>query len=364
MSKRRERRARRGGRSQALKRPGASPGLLATDPDAPRPVIRVIAYGPDDVVEIPVDDVESIRGYLGAWPVTWVNVDGLGDAAMIARLGEIFGLHRLALEDVINVHQRPKAEQYGDHTYIVAREVTLGECLETEQISIFLGKNYVLTFQERAGDCFGAVRERIRVASGRMRGAGPDYLTYALLDAIIDAYFPVMEQHGERLEALDDEILAKPASDAVARVHAIKRELQVFRRLLWPTRDAINSLLRDEHHFFTAETRIYLRDCYDHTLRIIELLEAQRELAADLVDLYLSSASHRMNEIMKVLTVITTIFIPLSFIAGVYGMNFDRTASAWNMPELGWRWGYPFSLGLMLVVAAGLVAWFKRKGWL
>jgi len=327
-------------------------------------VISVIAYGPDKLVEAPIDDVRSIGEYLHAWPVTWVNVDGLGDAAMIAKLGEIFGLHRLALEDVINVHQRPKAEQYGDHTYIVAREVTLGECLETEQISIFLGKNYVLTFQERAGDCFGAVRERIRIVSGRIRAAGPDYLAYALLDAIIDAYFPVMEQHGERLEALEDEIIAKPASDAIERVHVIKRELQVFRRLLWPTRDAINSLLRDEQCYFTADTRIYLRDCYDHTLRIIELLEAQRELAADLVDLYLSSASHRMNEIMKVLTVITTIFIPLSFVAGIYGMNFDRAASIWNMPELGWRWGYPFALGLMAVIASALVAWFKRKGWL
>ncbi len=364
MSKRKEKRTRGRRRSVLPKQPGASPGLLAADPEAPRPEVSVIAYGPESVVEVPIGDVESIRQYLGTQPVTWVNVDGLGDAATVAKIGEIFGLHRLAMEDVINVHQRPKVEQYGDHTYIVAREVTLGECLETEQISIFLGKNYVLTFQERAGDCFGAVRDRIRLVGGRIRGAGPDYLAYALLDAIIDAYFPVIEHHGERLDALDDEIIAKPGADAIARVHIIKRELGAFRRVLWPTRDAINSLLRDEHCFFTAETRIYLRDCYDHTLRIIELLETQRELASDLVDLYLSSASNRMNEIMKVLTVITTIFIPLSFVAGIYGMNFDRTVSVWNMPELGWIFGYPFSLGLMAVTAAALVVYFKRKGWM
>ncbi|MFN0152477.1 MAG: magnesium/cobalt transporter CorA [bacterium] len=364
MSKHKEKRTRRGGRSKPANRPGASPGLLAADPEAPHPEVHVIAYGPDSLVEVPIGDLGSIRQHLGAQPVTWVNVDGLGDAATIAKLGEIFGLHRLALEDVINTHQRPKVEQYGDHTYIVAREVTLGECLETEQISIFLGKNYVLTFQERAGDCFGAVRDRIRLVGGRIRAAGPDYLAYALLDAIVDAYFPVIEQHGERLEALEDEILAKPSSDAIARVHAIKRELQTFRRLLWPQRDALNSLLRDEQCFFTADTRIYLRDCYDHTLRIIELVEMQRELGSDLVDLHLSSASNRMNEIMKVLTVITTIFIPLSFVAGIYGMNFDRSASIWNMPELGWRYGYPVSLGLMALIAVGLVAYFKRKGWM
>jgi magnesium transporter len=230
-------------------------------------------------------------------------------------------------------------------------------------MSIFLGKNYVVTIQERPGDCFGGVRQRIRASVGRLRTSGPDYLTYTLLDAIVDAYFPVLEVCGERLEALEDEVIAKPMADTIARVHQIKRELQNFRRILWPMRDAVASLLRDDQSVFSPETRIYLRDCYDHLIRIIEIVETQRELGSDLVDLYLSSASNRMNEIMKVLTVITTIFIPLSFIAGVYGMNFDRY-SPWNMPELGWLYGYPFSLALMAAVAIVLILYFRRKGWM
>jgi magnesium transporter len=355
--------AKRRRRVRSDKLPGASPGTLAPVPDTPQPVMHVIAYGPDRVVEADVSDPAAVREYLGAYPVTWLNVDGLGDAATIAKVGEIFGLHRLALEDVLNVTQRSKVEQYGQHTYIVAREVTLSDHLETEQMSMFLGKNYVVTIQERPGDCFGGVRERIRASSGRLRTSGPDYLTYALLDAIVDAYFPVLEECGERLEALEDEVISKPMADTVAQVHRIKRELQNFRRALWPMRDAVSSLLRDDQGVFSAETRIYLRDCYDHLVRIIEIVETQRELGSDLIDLYLSSASNRMNEIMKVLTVITTIFIPISFIAGVYGMNFDRS-SPWNMPELGWLYGYPFSLGLMAAVAIVLILYFRRKGWM
>jgi len=266
---------------------------------------------------------------------------------------------------VLSVHQRPKIEQYGEYYFIVTRMVRLGEHLETEQLSLFLGKNFILTFQEgRPGDCLDLIRERIRQKGGRIREAGLDYLAYALLDAIVDCYFPILEEYGERLEAFEDEILTRPYGDTVARIHEIKRNLLTLRRAIWPQRETFNTLLRDELPLVTNETRLYLRDCYDHVTQLIDLIETYRELGADLIDVYLSSISNRTNEIMRVLTVISTIFIPLTFIAGVYGMNFNPSASPWNMPELNWFWGYPLSLLLMAVVAFGQLIFFRRRGWL
>ena len=345
--------------------PGTPPGTLIADPEAPHPVIRVLAYGPEEMMEQELSDPQHVRDFLDKWPVTWVDVEGLGDTRIIGALGEIFGLHHLALEDVVNVHQRAKVEQYGEHHFIVARMVRLGEGLETEQVSLFLGKNFVLTFQEgRPGDSLELVRERIRKKGGHIRDAGLDYLAYALLDAIVDGYFPILEEYGERLEVLEEEILARPSSDIVARIHGIKRNLLTLRRAIWPQRETFNALLREETALVTAETRLYLRDCYDHTTQIIDLVETYRELGADLTDVYLSSISNRTNEIMRVLTVIATIFIPLTFIAGVYGMNFNPATSPLNMPELNWYWGYPFSLTLMVMVAVGLLVFFWRRGWL
>jgi magnesium transporter len=335
------------------------------DPEAPPPVIRILAYGPGDMVEQEIGEPQRVRDFLDKWPVLWVDVEGLGDAETIRTLGELFGLHRLALEDVINVHQRPKIEQYGNYCFVVTRMVRLGEHLETEQLSLFLGKNFVLTFQEgRPGDCLDLIRERIRQKRGRIREAGLDYLVYALLDAIVDCYFPILEEYGERLEAFEDEILSRPYGDTVARIHEIKRHLLTLRRAVWPQRETFNSLLREETPFVTHETRLYLRDCYDHVTQLIDLIETYRELGADLIDVYLSSISNRTNEIMRVLTVISTIFIPLTFIAGVYGMNFNPSASPWNMPELNWFWGYPLSLALMAAVALGQLIFFRRRGWL
>ncbi len=344
--------------------PGTAPGTLIIDPQAPRPQIHLIAYGPESVIEQEIEDVQSLSRYLSHHPVTWINVEGLGDASVLAKIGEIFGVHRLAMEDVVNVHQRAKVEQYQNHYFIVARIPRAEGRLESEQLSLFLGKDYLLTFQERQVDCFESVRSRIRKTGGRIRNTGADYLAYALLDSIIDSYFPVLENYGERIEMLEDEVLVHATSEVMSQIHDARRDLISLRRLVWPLREAISALTREPTPLISEDTRIYLRDCYDHTIQIIDLLENHRDVAASLMEVYLSRISHRMNEVMKILTIFTTIFIPLGFIAGVYGMNFEREGSPWNMPELGWRFGYSFALGLMLVVAVSMLLFFRRKGWL
>lgn len=338
--------------------PGAAPGTIVADPAAPAPVVRVIAYSEAQIVEEQVADLDRIAFFLEKWPVVWVNVDGLGDARTVDRIGAIFGLHRLALEDVVNVHQRPKVEPYQDHVYVVARVPTLSDRIVTEQISLFFGRNWLLSFQEWEGDSFDPVRRRIREGTGRMRASGPDYLAYALLDAIVDNYFPILEREGERLEELESEIFETPGRNSLTEVHRIKRDLLTLRRAVWPQRDALSSLMRDPSDLVTEETRIHLRDGYDHTVQIMDLLESWRETTSSLVEGYMSSVSNRMNEVMKVLTVIATIFIPLTFLTGVYGMNFE-----W-MPELGWRWGYPVLWGIMALLVILLLGFFARKGWL
>jgi magnesium transporter len=361
-------RAARHGRSWRISRrsqPGAMPGTLVADPDAPPPRIHLIAYGPDRIVEHAACSIEQITVARGRMPVLWVDVEGLGDIALIEQIGAAFGLHPLALEDVVNVHQRPKAEPYEDHVFIVTRMVLPGDLSgETEQVGMFLGRDYLLTFQEgHAGDCFEPVRERLRQAKGRIRGLGPDYLAYALIDAVVDGYFPLLEAYGERLEQIEDLVIAAPEPAVNHGLHKLKRKLLGIRRRIWPHRELLNSLIRDETPLVTAPTRLFLRDCYDHTIQLMDLVETYREIASGLVDVYLSSLSARMNEIMKVLTIIATIFIPLGFIAGVYGMNFDPDISLWNMPELRWPLGYPFALALMALTAGGLLLWFRRRGW-
>jgi magnesium transporter len=343
--------------------PGSGPGMVV-DPQAPKPIMRVMAFGPDGVVERTIESPEAVGEFVGVWPVTWLNIDGLGDVGTITQLGSIFNLHVLALEDVVNVHQRAKVEQYPDYYFIVGRMVEMAERVETEQLSLFLGRNFVLTFQELPGDCFDPVRERIRKAGGRIRSAGPDYLAYTLIDAFVDHYFPVLEHYGEVLEALEDDVIMKPQRAVIARIHDVKRDLLTLRRAAWPLREALTTLYRETTPMITAETRLYLRDSYDHSVQIIDLLENYRDIASSLTDIYLSSVSNRMNEIMKVLTIFTTIFIPLNFIAGIYGMNFNTERSPLNMPELNWYWGYPFALGIMLLLGIVMLIYFGRKGWL
>lgn len=364
MSRKNRRRKVREAKFHRLSPPGSPPGTLIADPHACRPAIEVIAYNADGMVQRKIEEVKQISSFLKEWRVTWVNVNGLGDAAVIAGIGEIFGLHRLALEDVINVHQRAKVEQYKDHCFIVVREIVAGEKPASEQISMFLGRNYVVTFQEAPGDPFDPVRDRIRKSTGRIRTAGPDHLVYALIDATIDHYFPVLEHYGEQLEALEEDVIAEPDRRCVTRIHGLRHGLLLLRRTVWPLREAVNALYREPPALISEETRLYLRDCYDHTVQIIDLLENYRDVASSLMEAYLSSLSNRTNEIVKVLTIFTAVFIPLTLVAGIYGMNFHTERSPWNMPELNWVMGYPFALGLMLTIALGLLLYFRRRGWL
>ena len=344
--------------------PGHVPGTVVADPAAAPPVVRIISYGPDDCEEREVTDLDSLPDLLGRRPVTWVDVQGLGGAATIRRIGKVFGLHSLALEDIVHTHQRAKVEDYGEHLFIVARILTSAKHLNTEQLSMFFGKGFVLTFQEEPDESLHPVRQRIRDAKGQIRAQGADHLVYALLDAVVDAYFPVLERYGEWLDRVDDEISARPARKTIMEIHNLRSELLLLRRAVWPFRDALAALSREPHRLVSDETRVFLRDCYDHTVQIIDLVETCREMCSDLREFYLSTVNNQMSEVMKVLTVIATIFIPLGFIAGVYGMNFDPGASTWNMPELHWPFGYPLALTLMAAVAGGQLLYFWRRGWL
>ena len=339
--------------------PGAIPGTITVDPAAPKSQITVMAFGPEGLVEQTIVAPHEAAAFIQQWPVVWINVDGLGDKDVVQQFGTMFELHRLALEDVVNVHQRPKVEEYDEHIFFVARMVYQNEGIETEQLSMFLGENFVLTFQERpGGDCFAPVRDRIRKAAGRIRTHGPDFLAYCLIDALVDAYFPVIELYGDRLEDLEDEVLDKPTPRTVHAIHQVRRDLLLLRRAVWPLREAINSLQRIESPVFSGDTRLYLRDCYDHTIQILDLVEAYRELVSDLMDVYLSSISTKLNEVMRVLTVFSTIFMPMTFVASIYGMNFH------NMPELDWDLGYPLALAAMGAIFLGQLVYFRRKGWL
>jgi magnesium transporter len=338
--------------------PGSAPGTLVVDPNAPKPLVSIVAYGLEKVIERNIDDVQSIREYLSQWPVTWVRVTGLGDLSVITKLGEIFSIHRLALEDIINVHQRPKVEQYKNHCYIVLRAARESEGFESEQISIFLGRNFVVSFQEQPSKCFDPVVERIRQGKGRTRTAGPDHLAYALIDAVIDGYFPILERYGEMLEALEDSIVSQPTGRFFEQIHEMRHALLSLRRAAWPLRETMNILYREPIPLIDEEERIYLRDCYDHMVQIIDLLENYRDVTSGLMEVYLSSISNRTNEIMKVLTIISAVFIPMTLVAGIYGMNFKY------LPELEWLWGYPFALGLMGAIAVVLLLYFRAKSWL
>jgi len=293
--------------------------------------------------------------------VLWIDVAGLGSPAFMASLGERFGLHGLALEDVVGTHQRPKVEAYADHLYLVAR-VPLGGQPETQQVSVFLAEGLVISLQERDSDFFAQIRERLRVGKGRIRGMPADYLVYALMDVVVDRYFPILEEAGETLEQLENDIVENPTPEHIERLHALKHTLLSLRRAVWPTRDMLSALIRDDLGFVQDSSHVYLRDVQDHTFQLIDILETYREIASALMDVYLSSLSTKLNAVMKTLTIIATVFLPMTFVTSLYGMNFDR-GSPWNLPELGWRFGYPFALGIMATLAVSLLYYFWRKGW-
>lgn len=341
--------------------PGSLPGTLSIDEDACPSFIVLIDYNESHANRVTNLTADACTPYLTSDSVSWLDIQGLGSEDLLLGLGRIVGLHPLLLEDVVNVPQRPKVEDYSDQLLIIAQMVMpkpKEDGFWIEQVSFVLGKSYLLTFQEEpVRDCFEPVRARIRGNKGKIRQAGADYLAYALLDAIIDGFFPVLEDYGERIEALEDEVILNPSHQTLEKIYQVRRELLALRRSIWPQRSAINALIRDGDHLISSDVRIYLRDCYDHTIQVLDMVETYRELASGLMDVYLSSVSNKMNEVMKVLTVMSTVFIPITFIAGVYGMNFQY------MPELTWRWGYFVCWGVMIAIAASLCFFFWRRGW-
>jgi magnesium transporter len=346
---------------------GSLPGTLVIDQDASPPRLILIDYGAEAANRHLLDTPEECAQYLDSQSISWLDVQGLGSEDILRRLGDIFKLHPLVLEDIVNVPQRPKVEYYDQQTVLITRMVNLkpGKLdFYSEQVSFVLGKDYLLTVQEEPQiDCFDAVRNRIRTQQGIIRTQKADYLTYALLDAIIDGYFPVLEAYGEAIEQLEDEVLFQPSRQSVQNIYRFRRDLMKLRRSIWPMRNAISNLIRDENDLISREVGIYLQDCYDHAVQVLDVVETYRELTSTLMDVYLSSVSNRMNEVMKFLTVISAIFIPLTFIAGVYGMNFNPDASPFNMPELNYYFGYPLCWAAMLSVGGALSFYFWRKGW-
>ncbi|MEG4986075.1 magnesium/cobalt transporter CorA [Microcoleus sp. BR0-C5] len=346
---------------------GAPPGTLDLEPDAPPPEIVLIDYCETAATRAHLANPREGAAYLDTASVSWVDMLGLGNKETWRQMGEVFNLHLMAQEDVVNVPQRPKVVDYEEHILIIAWMVMLhpeSDTFHKEQVSFILGKHYLLTVQEEPDyDCFEPVRDRIRKGQGIIRKHGADYLAYTLLDSIIDGFFPVLEVYGERIEELEDEVVVNPTRKTLEKIYKIRRELLTLRRAIWPQRDAINVLIRDSSDLISPEVRIYLRDCYDHTVQVMDMVETYRELSSGLMDVYLSSVGNKMNEIMKLLTVISSIFIPLTFVAGVYGMNFNTEKSPLNMPELNWYFGYPLCWAVMVGIASGLVYFFWRRGW-
>lgn len=347
-------------RQMTTTRPGTLPGTLpAPAAGAQRARLRVTAFDAAGVRECDTRTVEEALEVVAPDGVTWINVDGAGDAWTLARLGERFRLHPLALEDTMNGLQRPKAERYETHFFVVLRMLRATPDLEEEQVSVFFGPGWVITIQERAdGDVFDPVRDAIRHERGRVRAAGADYLAYLLLDAVVDGYYPVLEAAADRLDALQEEAIGgRPRRETLEGIQRLRHDVLSIRRAVWPVREELSVLQRDESGLIRAETKVFLRDAYDHAVQVLDVVESVREGMSSVMEVYLSAQNQRLNEVMKVLTVIATLFIPLTFIASIYGMNFEA------MPELRWRYGYAWALGLMAATAAGMIAYFRRRGW-
>ncbi|MCS6960153.1 MAG: magnesium/cobalt transporter CorA [Pseudanabaenaceae cyanobacterium SKYGB_i_bin29] len=343
--------------------PGELPGTLVIPADAVIPSIWAIEYSPSHFQSKKLTTPEEATSYLNGIFVTWFDVIGLGSEVILRRIGETFQLHPLLLESVVNTPQRPKLEEYEENQLLFVTHMVYPSRKTrgfiTEQVSFVLGKNYLLTFQEEPEfDTFTPIRQRLQQNKGKIRHQGADYLFYALVDSILEGYFPILEDYGEQMEELQAEILTSPDRVHLQRIHSIKRELLHLRRSLWPQREALNTLARIGHPLISKSTRVHLQSCYDSVVQLLDMLETYRELAANLMDIYLSSLGNRTNEVMRVLTVISTIFIPLTFIVGIYGMNFEY------MPELKWRYGYFLCWGIMLTLGGGLVFFFWRRGWL
>lgn len=353
-----------------LSAPGSPPGLLHVHPFAVETRVSWIAYGPSSVQEATGFDPSGLKRLLEEFPVVWVRVEGLRDTALLQKIGQLFRLHPLTLEDVVNIHQRPKLEEFPEYLFVVTRTPCDWTDEEgdpspgTEQHGLVLGKNFVVSFHERAWPTSEPICHRLKEGAGRIRGAGPDYLLYSLLDASLDSFFPPLESLGQSIDDLEDIVLEHPNPAILRHIHSLKRRLVTFRRAVWPMREVFGAILRSPLDFIRDENKLFFRDCEDHAFQIMELVEMYREFGTELTELYLSTTGNRLNEIMKVLTVIATIFIPLTFVVGVYGMNFETSVSPWNMPELRWYYGYPACLTAMASIAIGLLVYFRRKGWI
>lgn len=345
------------------KKAGLAPGTLIYVGEKKEEKVRItlIDYDESSFEEREVARIEECFPFKDKPTVTWINIDGLHQPEIIEKIGKHFDLHPLILEDILNTGQRPKIEDFENYIFVVLKMIYFdGETEETriEHVSLILGEDYVISFQERVGDVFNPIRERLRKGKGRIRKAGADYLIYTLIDAIVDSYYSILERVGEKVEDLEDIVVAAPTPESLQTIHNLKREMIFLRKSVWPLREVISGLGRVESSLVQKATGIYLRDVYDHTIQVIDTIETLRDMLLGMHDTYLSSISNRMNEIMKVLTIFAAIFIPLTFIAGIYGMNFSF------MPELGWYWGYFAVLGVMLIVGISMLLYFKRKKWL
>ena len=336
--------------------------LVYTGEKRDEPVkIHVIDFDEANFQEMELVSVDACIPYKDKPTVTWINVDGVHNVPLLAKLGDCFGLHRLVMEDIMNTDQRPKMEDYGEYLYIVFKMLSSGGGGEivTEQVSLILGANYVISFQEGIeGDVFNLIRGRLRNSKGRIRKMGADYLAYSLLDAVVDNYFVVLEKFGDKIESIETELIGNPTQKTVQRIYQLKREMIFLHNAVWPLREVVSGIGKNESSLIKESTAPYLRDVSDHVIHIIDSVDIYREMLSSMLDMYLSSVSNRLNEVMKVLTVISLIFMPITFIAGVYGMNFKY------MPELEWHWGYPAALLVMLAICFLMVFYFRRKKWL
>jgi magnesium transporter len=345
------------------KKAGLAPGTLVHvgERKAESVHITVTDYDEQNYQEKKVPSIEECVPLKTTPTTTWINIDGLHQTEVIEEIGKKFDLHFLMLEDVLNTNQRPKVEDYESCLFVVLKMLSYDEKegrIHSEQVSLVLGGHYLITFRESVGDIFGPVRDRIKNTKWRIRKLGADYLLYALVDCIVDNYFVVLEKVADKIELLQEQVAADPSQEILQQIHELKREMIFFRKSVWPVRELVNSLLRSESPLMQKTTEIYLRDIYDHAVQIIDTMETYREMISGMLDVYLSSISNKMNSVMKVLTIIATIFIPLTFVAGVYGMNFKY------MPELEWRWAYPAIWVVMFAIFIGMMVYFKRKKWL
>jgi magnesium transporter len=345
------------------KKAGSSPGTLVHIGEKKIETTRItlIDFDEENFQERLLETVEEAFPLKDLPSVTWINIDGLHDIDVIEKTGRHFNIHPLVLEDILNTGQRPKAEEFENLLFVVLKMLDYDKAAEeirSEQFSMVLGSNFVITFQEVPGDVFNLVRERVRKPQTRIRKSGCDYLAYTLIDAIVDHYFIILEALGDKIEDLEAELLDDPSQRSMEIIHALKQEMIYVRKHIWPIREIINGLVKNESSLVQEQTHVYFRDVYDHTIQVIDTIESYRDVLAGLLDIYLSSVSNKMNEIMKVLTIIATIFIPITFVAGIYGMNFKY------MPELEWRWGYFMVWTLIVVVVGIMVGYFKKKQWL